>query len=225
MQTITWLEALQAQKSLFDCTVLCQLQGLIQILLERQKVTSTSVWIVGPLQLNQWLHEYTQACQPVPFKFIYSGHLLDKENRHQRKFANLLNFSELICVPVIHCRDAFGIVFRHRDGWKMVYSGDTRPCPALVRAGADATVVIHEATHEDELQHEALLKKHCTMSEAIECGIEMNSKLLILTHFSLRYPKFPVISDAFTKKTALAYDLMRVRYRTPRRSTFLLTCE
>ncbi|XP_065832399.1 zinc phosphodiesterase ELAC protein 2-like isoform X2 [Oscarella lobularis] len=187
--------------------------GLIQILMEREKVNPHPVVIVGPLHLRSWLVEYVEACHPVPFKFLYSGDMLHSGHKYEKTFAGMLGMKEFICVPVIHCRDAFGIVFQHRDDWKMVYSGDTRPCPALVKAGANATVVIHEATHEDELQQEAINKNHCTMSEAIQCGIDMNTKMLILTHFSLRYPKFPVISKSFTSKTALAYDLMKLKLK------------
>jgi ribonuclease Z len=41
-----------------------------------------------------------------------------------------------------------------------VYSGDTQPCAALVEAGQGATVLVHEATFEDELVDEARAKKH-----------------------------------------------------------------
>lgn len=57
-------------------------------------------------------------------------------------------------VPVVHCPHAFGIVLKASErmnivckvipGWKLVYSGDTRPCQALVDASHDATVLIHE---------------------------------------------------------------------------------
>lgn len=60
----------------------------------------------------------------------------------------------LYSVPVVHCPQAFGCVFRAMEkvnsagkvipGWKVVYSGDTRPCPALIDASRDATVLIHE---------------------------------------------------------------------------------
>ena len=30
------------------------------------------------------------------------------------------------------------------------YSGDTKPCEALVKAGQDATLLVHEATLEDD---------------------------------------------------------------------------
>jgi hypothetical protein len=47
-------------------------------------------------------------------------------------------------VPVIHCRDACGIVIALRCGVRVVYSGDTRPCDALVSAGFGASVLVHE---------------------------------------------------------------------------------
>lgn len=60
----------------------------------------------------------------------------------------------LYSVPVRHCPEAFGVVLEAKDrvnriakvlpGWKLVYSGDTRPCPALIEAAKDATILIHE---------------------------------------------------------------------------------
>lgn len=60
----------------------------------------------------------------------------------------------LYSVPVVHCPQAFGLVLKacgRKDGvgkfipgWKLVYSGDTRPCQALIDASCDATVLIHE---------------------------------------------------------------------------------
>lgn len=62
----------------------------------------------------------------------------------------------LISFPVIHCPQAFGIALRAADrlnsagksvpGWKIVYSGDTRPCPELIKASLGATVLIHEVS-------------------------------------------------------------------------------
>lgn len=50
----------------------------------------------------------------------------------------------------------YGIVLRTKAiesagqrAYTIVFSGDTRPCEALVRAGKGADLLIHEATHED----------------------------------------------------------------------------
>lgn len=36
---------------------------------------------------------------------------------------------------VRHCKHAFGCALVHASGWKLVYSGDTMPCEALVQMG------------------------------------------------------------------------------------------
>jgi ribonuclease Z len=83
-----------------------------------------------------------------------------------------LGLESLQTVQVIHCRWAYGISLKHTSGWKLVYSGDTRPCPKLVEVGKDATVLLHEATLEDDMVEEALAKRHSTTKEAVQIGQE-----------------------------------------------------
>ncbi|CAN0858693.1 tRNAse Z TRZ4, mitochondrial [Linum grandiflorum] len=62
----------------------------------------------------------------------------------------------LISFPVVHCPQAFGVALKAAErvnsvgkvipGWKIVYSGDTRPCPELEEASREATVLIHEVS-------------------------------------------------------------------------------
>lgn len=64
----------------------------------------------------------------------------------------------LISFNVVHCPQAFGVMLKAAEringvgkvipGWKIVYSGDTRPCPELIEASRGATVLIHEASHK-----------------------------------------------------------------------------
>lgn len=106
--------------------------------------------------------------------------------------SNLLRssgFRDISTVDVIHCPWSYGISMTHQSGWKIVYSGDTRPCQNLVQAGHGATVLLHEATFEDDMQDEALKKKHSTTQEAISVGEGMEARFTMLTHFSQRYPK------------------------------------
>ena len=100
--------------------------------------------------------------------------------------------ASLRAVAVNHCHDAFGLVMLHRDGWKVVYSGDTRPCPALQEAGKACTLLIHEDTFEAELIEHAKAKKHSTAEEALQVAAAMGAYRTILTHFSQRYSKVPV---------------------------------
>ena len=52
------------------------------------------------------------------------------------------------------------------------FSGDTRPCNALIAAGQQATWLIHEATFEDQLQADAFAKRHSTLTEALSVGVQ-----------------------------------------------------
>ncbi|KAG2447367.1 hypothetical protein HYH02_007695 [Chlamydomonas schloesseri] len=115
-------------------------------------------------------------------------------------------------VAVHHCRDAWGLVLEHADGWKLVYSGDTRPCPALVAAGRGATLLIHEATFEPCLEQQARGKRHSTSAEAAAVAAAMGAYRTVLTHFSQRYPRVPGGIDAWALplrcRPAIAFDGM-----------------
>jgi ribonuclease Z len=93
---------------------------------------------------------------------------------------------------VSHCFGAMATVFEWPSGLKIAYSGDCRPSDAFVEIGRDSTVLIHESTFEDELQGDAVAKKHSTMGEAIAVGRRMNARRILLTHFSQRYQKIPL---------------------------------
>lgn len=116
-------------------------------------------------------------------------------------------------VPVIHRQYPYGLVIKHNDGWKLVYSGDTMPCDRLVNTGKDCDLLIHEATMEDELEEEAAMKRHSTTSQALNVGKRMGAKFILLTHFSQRYAKVPKLGDQKDeKKAGLAFDNMTVKF-------------
>eukprot|EP00201_Polytomella_parva_P002968 CAMPEP_0175074092 /NCGR_PEP_ID=MMETSP0052_2-20121109/21058_1 /TAXON_ID=51329 ORGANISM="Polytomella parva, Strain SAG 63-3" /NCGR_SAMPLE_ID=MMETSP0052_2 /ASSEMBLY_ACC=CAM_ASM_000194 /LENGTH=213 /DNA_ID=CAMNT_0016342239 /DNA_START=92 /DNA_END=733 /DNA_ORIENTATION=- len=102
-----------------------------------------------------------------------------------------LGFRSWTSVPVQHCRDAWGLVIQHESGWKLTYSGDTRPNRSLVAAGMDSDLVIHESTFEGDLRSHAVAKRHSTSEEALAVAKAMRAKRILLTHFSQRYPKIP----------------------------------
>ena len=63
------------------------------------------------------------------------------------------NLREVRAVHVKHTRVACGyVLIDERNGRKIVFSGDTRPCDLLVREGEGADLLIHEATFEDGMQ-------------------------------------------------------------------------
>ncbi|KAJ3128880.1 hypothetical protein HK098_003207 [Nowakowskiella sp. JEL0407] len=152
---------------------------------------------------------------------------------------------QLRSVAVDHCFDSYGAVvvarakalgidngdlksdfeIDHTRTFKIVYSGDCRPTPALISHGRNATILIHEATLSDLKKAEAKMKKHTTMTECVQVGEEMLAKNLVMTHFSQRYSKFPDL-DSYglldlieernnqagdeKMKIAVAFDMMQI---------------
>ena len=76
-------------------------------------------------------------------------------------------------------------------------------------------MLIHEATFQDGMEEDAhskvsttrvvlswlclilswLAQKHATVGQAIKIASQMNSRALLMTHFSARYPKLPEFGD------------------------------
>lgn len=83
------------------------------------------------------------------------------------------------------------VLGRSRPGRKLVISGDTRPCAALVESAKGADVLIHEATFSDDEQERALETRHSTAREAGRVAREAEAQRLILTHLSSRHDVDP----------------------------------
>nr|XP_020651971.1 zinc phosphodiesterase ELAC protein 2 isoform X1 [Pogona vitticeps] len=202
--------------------------GLLNILLQRHRAFATlgkpysPVLLIAPTILMAWLNQYSDHCQEILQHFNLIPAWLLKEtsdvSKHKAKqFIHQLlekyDLTQFQTCDVRHCRNAFGCSIVHKSGWKIVYSGDTMPCPALVEMGKNATLLIHEATLEDDLKEEAIEKTHSTTSQAIKVGMDMNAEFIMLNHFSQRYAKIPLFSDDFSEKVGIAFDHMRVRFQ------------
>ncbi|KAL6054622.1 TRNase Z endonuclease [Balamuthia mandrillaris] len=199
--------------------------GLIRILLRRQElqqaaaakamsIESEDLLVVGPTALHHWLTEY-KGIEDIRYRFISCRQLTTYSTDFERwreYFNREMGFSEFSAVPVIHCPDAYAFIIQHSKlNWKIVYSGDTRPSEVLAATGKDATLLIHEATFEDELASEAVEKNHSTTGEALYTASRMNAKFVMLTHFSQRYPKIPVINEGLKDITGIAFDLLSAK--------------
>ena len=67
------------------------------------------------------------------------------------QLAEFLNYTELSTIETckaLHCPFAFCMAFITGAGYKLTYTGDTRPTPQLVQLGQDSDLLIHEATME-----------------------------------------------------------------------------
>ncbi|XP_054564963.1 zinc phosphodiesterase ELAC protein 2 isoform X2 [Eptesicus fuscus] len=201
--------------------------GLLNILLQRERALASlgkpfhPLLVVAPTQLRAWLQQYHNQCQPllhhvsvIPAKCLQKGAEVSSPTLESwiGSLLRACDLEEFQTCQVRHCKHAYGCALVHTSGWKLVFSGDTMPCEALVQMGKDATLLIHEATLEDGLEVEAVEKTHSTTSQAIGVGMRMNAGFIMLNHFSQRYAKIPLFSPDFNEKVGIAFDHMKVRF-------------
>lgn len=134
-----------------------------------------------------------------------------------------LGIVKLKSVDVDHCPQSYGVYIEHKDGWKFVYTGDTRPCQTMVQEVGTSTILVHEATFGEDLQDQAIQKMHSTDKEAVEIGMKLKAWRTVLTHFSQRYAgkvlnkaeKIKVKDDYYQyckHNVVKAYDHFRSRF-------------
>ena len=134
---------------------------------------------------------------------------------HNKKISRMI--SGIKTCSVLHCFDAYAIGFplqleNNKPIW-LIYSGDTRPCnaicnilgPSNIKKDFLYSVLIHEATFDDEKRDLALRKNHSTTKEAFEIALTMQVDVLILTHFSQRYPQKITEKENGSKKKINCY--------------------
>ncbi|XP_074463659.1 zinc phosphodiesterase ELAC protein 2 isoform X2 [Larus michahellis] len=201
--------------------------GLVNILMERRRALAalgqafSPLFLVAPEQIMPWLQEYHNHCEAIlgdikmiPSQSLVKGceNIKPKAKWFVGSLLESYDLAEFQTCEVQHCKNAFACSVVHKSGWKVVYSGDTMPCMALVQMGKNATLLIHEATLEDGMEKEAIEKTHSTTSQAIQTGMKMNAEFIMLNHFSQRYAKIPLFSEDFSERVGIAFDHMRVRF-------------
>lgn len=114
-----------------------------------------------------------------------------------------LYMSTIETCPAYHCEFAYScaLTFKLSDSetFKVSYSGDTRPRFQFSAIGANSDLLLHESTLEDVKLKDAIMKRHSTTAEAIQVGILMQSKKIILTHFSQRYRTFNGAEEVYSR--------------------------
>lgn len=209
------------QKTIFSKTnhFLTFFPGLIGILQARRQVLGVDakpVLLFAPHQMSSWLYFYDKQIESIrhDYDLIGNGDLLTEPMTDERIAS--MGLSYLKTCLVRHCPHSFGVAFEvcatstRSNPFKITYSGDTMPCEDLVKLGRDSSLLIHEATMEDELEEQAKYKMHSTVSQAIQQGRLMNARYTILTHFSQRYAKLPRIESDLASNVFIAFDNMEV---------------
>ncbi|XP_014614352.1 PREDICTED: ribonuclease Z, mitochondrial [Polistes canadensis] len=193
--------------------------GLIGIILARAKVTKEPIFLLMPDTLKSWMNYCYERYDTIKkyVKYISNGDLLAHKVMRQhtilmkQDLCEKLNIKKLETTLVRHCNLSYGIALTFENDKKVVYSGDTMPCNSIIQLGMNCDLLIHEATLQDELIKEAEKKKHSTVSAAISAGEKMQSGFTLLTHFSQRNAKMPVIPEKSKydlSKVGIAFDYM-----------------
>jgi ribonuclease Z len=133
---------------------------------------------------------------------------------------SLIGLEDVQACLVKHCHGARAISITWPTGFKASYSGDCRPSKEFAKIGKGSTVCIHEATFDDELQGDAEAKNHSTTSEALGVAQAMGAKACVLTHFSQRYQKLPVLEhsgedDSNADDTTITQDVPMINADEP----------
>ncbi|XP_050331837.1 ribonuclease Z, mitochondrial [Bactrocera neohumeralis] len=207
--------------------------GLIGLLNERQRLLQEAdvpqaeqkVLLFAPVQIQPWLNFYNERIENIAqtYTLIGNAEMLEQPMLLHETRADLGIDAIGTCL-VRHCPHSFGVCLRlpaPTDGnapITITYSGDSMPCRDLVELGRNSTVLIHEATMEDDLIEEAKVKMHSTISQAIAQGREMQAQHIILTHFSQRYAKLPRMQQLVggdeaqpqLNNVSIAFDNMQV---------------
>lgn len=105
-------------------------------------------------------------------------------------------------------------VAKVKNGLKVVYSGDTKPCQTVAKISAEADLLIHDGTFLELDESEG--KHHATVTDAAKIAKDAKVKELILTHLSRRYKDVKPLEDEAKKvfkNTKVAHDFMKVKLR------------
>lgn len=180
------------------------------------------LFIVAPAKYSLWLREmsFIEDFGIQHLRFVACEDLLGSERWEITPSAaaniellySALSLEKIDTRYAKHCPLAYTTAWTFKDGFKIAYSGDTMPNANFIDIGQDSTVLLHEATFDDELAAEAKAKRHSTTGEAIAEGKAMRAKYIVLTHFSQRYPKLPETGNMGDEGNILvAFDLMRIK--------------
>ncbi len=201
--------------------------GLVRFLTERNSILLKSeghrknddnrIVLIASPNVLRFLDEYSKVDPSIYYSYIpvdCRDTLSDKQNPVASWLHRELGITRCVSVPVSHCYHSFAVVLDGTSFGRVVYSGDCRPSDRLVEEGRNADVLIHEATFENGMEEEAVLKMHSTVAEALSVGKRMNAKACILTHFSQRYPRIPPLREEDSQlpfPVAFAFDFMQVK--------------
>ncbi|OBT64080.1 hypothetical protein VE03_06682 [Pseudogymnoascus sp. 23342-1-I1] len=205
-----WISHLHADHHLGTVSVL---QAWHEETSRHEETKSNSIIVSSEDGMLKWLSEYSHV-EDFGYSRVKSL-LLSYQNTWTENFNSedikAYGLSSIVACPVVHCHQALAVVLKFPNGFSVAYSGDCRPSSEFARIGKGATVLIHEATFDNELEGDAIAKKHSTTANALWVAKEMEARRILLTHFSQRYQKIPVMDDSSDQIAIVAFDYMRCK--------------
>ncbi len=221
--------------------------GLVNLLLNRQAAFGRGegrpdLFLAAPAKISFFLGHYHRDFEPVldGVRLVRNEQLLvaagrgviDRRNSHAPPPPLELDailpecgLASLETCRAVHCPSSFCVSLTTAKDYRLLYSGDTRPCQDFVElarkgrgVGREPDLLIHEATMGHDLLQDAMAKRHSTITEAMLIAEAMRARSVILTHFSQRYSKVPTLDEfkesGRTTSVCLAFDHMTVSPQT-----------
>ena len=145
--------------------------------------------------------------QEDPYPGKWDTTLLEKYNvpnkdRKQLKLGNSITVED---GTVIRPEDIIG---PEREGRSIVYSGDTKYNPSLIKFAHKCDVLIHEATYPSDDTEQGQKREHSTVKEAAMVGRLAKADITLLTHIGtqiLNFKKEKEMLKSITK-TLFTFD-------------------
>jgi ribonuclease Z len=104
-----------------------------------------------------------------------------------------------------------------RQGIKIAFSGDTRPCIKLIEAAKGADILVHEAMGDSSLETRAHEFGHSTAKDAAMVAAKAEVVALYLNHISNRYEDASILereAQELFPRSKIVEDLTSVTLRT-----------
>ena len=106
------------------------------------------------------------------------------------------------------------VVGAAREGVKITYAVDTRPCSTVERLAKDSDLLVHDSSFDLSASQKALDYGHSTSTEAAKMAVRCKARKLALFHISAMYEDAsPLLTQARRKfrNTILSQDMMTVQ--------------
>jgi ribonuclease Z len=193
--------------------------GLLRLLSERAAICGADdpIVLMAPSDMFAFLEEYRLVVPEINHSYLpvdCCDMIHGRAHPLGKRLYDELGITNCMSIPVAHCLRSYAVVIDGTSFGKVAYSGDCRPSNRFSEIASGTDLLIHEATFEDGMEEDAVLKRHSTVGEAIDVAMKMKAKSLVLTHFSQRYPKIPPMERTKDSETEIpivfAFDFMKL---------------